>query len=85
MDSHACQSFDNPGEKPGKTQLGFFQSGVNNTATIDELYQYLWLPGRPRRKLEGNNKRKQNEISKFAIPRNRGGLLLNLENANIDY
>jgi hypothetical protein len=35
--------------------------------------------------LEKDNKGKQNEISKFAIPLNRGGLLLKMENINIDY
>ena len=84
MDSHSFQPFENPGEKSSKTQLGFFQSGVNNTATIDELHQYLWFSGRPGRKLERNNKRKQNEISKFAIPRNRGSLLLSIKKTVID-
>jgi hypothetical protein len=50
--------FKNHGEKPGKTQLGFFQSGFNNPATVVELHQYIWLLREPGRQLQENYKRK---------------------------
>ena len=65
--------------------MGIFKPCFNNPATIDELYQCLRLFRGSGRQLEEDNKGKQNEISKFAIPRNGGGLLLKMENINIDY
>ncbi|MDR0573446.1 MAG: hypothetical protein LBG96_05360 [Tannerella sp.] len=36
--------------------------------SVDELYQYLQFPGRPRRMLAERNKRTKNEISKLSVP-----------------
>ena len=55
-------------KKQGKTEMGFFQYGVRYQATTNELYQYLQLPGRPRRMLAERNKRTKNEISKLSVP-----------------
>jgi len=65
--------------------MGIFELSVHNPPAIDELHQCLRLSGSPGRQLEEDNKGKQIEISKFAIPRNGGGLLLKSKNINIDY
>jgi hypothetical protein len=56
--------------------MGLFKYGIPNPTATDKLYQYLQLSGRPRGCLANHNKQTKNEISKFSIPRNAGGLLL---------
>jgi hypothetical protein len=62
-----CQPVDNSSEKPSEAQLDILQPGINYTIAADELHQYLRLSGGSRGQLEGDNKRKQDEISKLAI------------------
>ena len=48
---------DNVSEDENQTQLGFFETGINNKTATNELYQYIQLPGRSRGKLAKDHKR----------------------------